>query len=429
MKISVHNESYEKVAAIPHEKHKRPQRPNMFFRTLMKVVAQPDLKKTHFKCERVGMDKLAKNEPALYLMNHSSFIDLEIVADLLYPRPFNIVTTTDAFIGKDFLMRWIGCIPTKKFVHDPSLLRDIMHCVRKLESSVVLFPEASYSFDGTATAFPDTVAKLAKTLGVPVIMIRTFGAFARDPLYNNIQVRKVDVSAREEYLLSPEDLEKMSVEEIDAKIKEQFSFDNFRWQQESGVVIDAPTRADYLNRVLFKCPVCNTEGKMEGKGVEIKCHACGKVHTLTELGFLDSPDGNPAFTHVPDWYRWERECIRREVESGEYSLDLEVDILMAVNTKKLYRVGEGRLTHNATDGFHLVGCDGKIDYEHKPLTSYSLYSDYNWYEIGDMICIGNLDVFYYCFPKNSPDVVAKARIATEEIYKLHQNDHRMTVEK
>ncbi len=428
MKITVKNKSYDEVAKIPHKKHKRPTRPNMFFRTLMKIVAQPDLKKTHFKYERVGMDRLGKDENAFYIMNHSSFIDLEIIAELLYPRPFNIVTTTDAFIGKDALMRWIGCIPTKKFVHDPSLVRDIMHCTKKLNSNVILFPEASYSFDGTATEFPDTVARLVKMLGVPLVMIRTYGAFARDPLYNNIQVRQVDVSAKEEYLLSPEEIKSMSVEEIDALIKERFSFDNFRWQQENGVIIDAKTRADYLNRVLYKCPVCNTEGKMEGKGIEIKCHHCGKVHILTETGLLEAPDGNPSFTHIPDWYKWERECVKKEIENGEYSLDLPVDILMAVDTKNLYRVGDGRLTHT-TDGFHLVGCDGKIDYEHKPLTSYSLYSDYNWYEIGDMICVGNLDVFYYCFPKNSTDVVAKARLATEEIYKLHQNDHRTTVEK
>ena len=158
---------------------------------------------------------------------------------------------------------------------------------------------------------------------------------------------------------------------------------------------------------------------MLGKGTDIICNACGKVHTLTEYGFLTSPDGNPSFTHIPDWYNWERECVREEVVNGTYSLDLPVEILMTVDTKSLFRVGEGRLTQSL-DGFHLTGCEGKIDYEHKPLTSYSLYSDFNWYEVGDMICIGNLDVFYYCFPKTEGDVVAKARLATEEIYKyLH----------
>ena len=424
MKIKVIDKSYDDVLKIKRGKHKRPQKPNMFFRTLMRVVSAPDLHKTNFRFEKVGMEKLGKHEPAFYLMNHSSFIDLEIVARLLYPRPFNIITTSDAFVGKDFLLRWIGCIPTNKFVHDPALIRDIMHAIKKIKSNVVLFPEASYTFDGTATPIPDTVGKLVKMLGVPVIMIRTFGAFARDPLYNNIQVRKVDVSAKEEYLLSPSDIEKMSVEEINEIIASRFEFDNFRWQQENKIKIEAPTRADYLNRVLYKCPACMTEGKMLGKGIKLTCRECGKTHILNEFGYLEAEDGNPSFTHIPDWYRWERACVREEILSGTYGFDIPVEILMTVDTKHLYRVGEGRLSHSI-DGFRLTGCDGKLEYEHKPLASYSLYSDFNWYEIGDMICIGNHEALYYCFPKTEGDIVAKARLATEEIYKILHNEKRM----
>lgn len=424
MKIKVTNKSYDEVMSLAPGKHKRPLKANMFFRTLLKLVSMLDLHKTHFKAEKIGMDKLGKKEPALYLMNHSSFIDLEIVSSLLYPRPFNIVTTSDAFVGKDLLLRLIGCIPTKKFVPHPSLVRDMMYALKKLKSNVVLYPEASYSFDGAATTLPDTLGKLVKLLGVPVIMIRTYGAFARDPLYNNIQVRKVDVSATEEYLLSPEEIENLSEEEINRIILSKFSFDNFRWQNENRIKIDAPTRADYLNRVLYKCPVCKTEGKMLGKGTHLTCKECGKTHILTEYGTLEAADGETAFNYVSDWYRWERECVHEEIVNGTYGFDLPVDILMSIDTKKLYRVGEGKLLHTK-DGFRLIGCSGKLEYEHRPLNSYSLYSDFNWYEIGDMICIGGKDALYYCFPKNTGDIVAKARLATEEIYKILLEEKRI----
>ena len=70
------------------------------------------------------------------------------------------------------------------------------------------------------------------------------------------------------------------------------------------------------------------------------------------------------------------------------------------------------------EGFHLSGCDGKLDYYQKPTASYSLYSDYFWYEVGDVICIGDMNVLYYCFPKSDGDIVAKTRLATEEMYKM-----------
>ncbi len=68
------------------------------------------------------------------------------------------------------------------------------------------------------------------------------------------------------------------------------------------------------------------------------------------------------------------------------------------------------------EGFHLTGCDGKIDYHQSAKSSYSLYSDYYWYEIGDMICIGTSKIQYYCFPKEKGANVAKVRLAAEESY-------------
>ena len=419
MKIKVIKKPYSEIISeleANPRKHVKPVKPNIFFRTLMKLVSIPDLISTRFHCEKIGMEKLGKNEPAFFLMNHSSFIDLEIAASVLYPRPFNIVATTDGFIGKEWLMRQIGCIPTRKFVADPTLIRDMHYAIKKKRSSVVMFPEAGYSFDGRATTLPDTLGRCVKMMGVPLVMIRTFGAFTRDPLYNNLQRRKVDVSARVEYLLSKEEIAAMPDEQITALIREQFSFDSFRWQEENQISVKEPFRADGLNRILYKCPACLKEGEMEGKGIHIKCNSCGKSHTLTEYGTLTS-EGEAAFKHVTDWCDWERECVREEIESGRYTLDIPVDLLVIVDTKTLYSVGEGRL-RQTKDGFHLVSDDGQINYEQKVLTSYTLNSDFNWYELGDIISIGDNKVLFYCIPKTKGDVAAKARLAQEEAYKL-----------
>ena len=79
-------------------------------------------------------------------------------------------------------------------------------------------------------------------------------------------------------------------------------------------------------------------------------------------------------------------------------------------------VGTGRLQHD-NNGFILDGCDGKLHYEQSPAASYSVNSDYFWYEIGDIVSIGTNDCLYYCFPKEG-DIVAKTRLAAEELYKL-----------
>ena len=155
---------------------------------------------------------------------------------------------------------------------------------------------------------------------------------------------------------------------------------------------------------------------MVGKGIAVSCGNCGVSYELTEQGFLRAAEGETRFTHIPDWYAWERQCVREELEQGTYKLDVAVDIYMMVDTKCVYKIGDGRLQHT-TDGFRLTGCEGKLDYSQKPSASYSLYSDYYWYEIGDIICIGDMERLYYCVPKTKGVPVAKARIATEELYK------------
>lgn len=419
MKIKIKELSYDKVMGLPERIHHKPVRPNPLLRQLILALSKRELKQVGFQYEMHGMERLQKGEPCLVLMNHSSFIDLKIAETVMKDHPLNIICTSDGLVGKEGLMRQVGCIPTNKFVTDVQMVRDMVYALHELKTSVLMYPEASYSFDGTATPIPESLGKCVRMLKVPVVMIRTKGAFLRDPLYNNLQPRKVKVSADVTYLFSKEDIENSSSKELQKKLEECFTFDNFREQQRWGIRIKERFRADYLNRVLYKCASCKKEGYMHGEGTTITCKACGDKHELTEDGFLKNLSGNTTFTHIPDWYEWQRDEVRKQLQDGTYKLDIDVDIYMLKDLKCIYKVGEGHLHHDDR-GFYLEGCDGRLQYGQKPKASYSLYADYYWYEIGDMICIGNMKCLYYCFPKNqSLDVVARTRIATEELYKMN----------
>ena len=69
MKIKITKSSYPEDLALPKETPFKPKRANMFFRTVMKVAALPDLIATHFDYTTTDMDRLGKKEPCLYLMN------------------------------------------------------------------------------------------------------------------------------------------------------------------------------------------------------------------------------------------------------------------------------------------------------------------------------------------------------------------------
>ena len=415
MKTAFIKKSYDEVVAMPRASHKKPIKPNMFFRTLIRVLSAKDLIPINFSIVRKDMEKAGKG-PYLILMNHSCFLDMEIASAIFYPMPYGIVTTSDGFVGKDWLMRQIGCIPTQKFVSDLQLVRDMDYMLKKNKTSVLMFPEAGYSLDGRATPLPRKMGGLLKLLKVPVVAVHVDGAFLRTPLYNALKSRKVPITAEVKCLLTPEEIRDKSVEELDAILDELFTFDHFKWQKENGIRIAAPDRAHGLERILYKCPHCQKEGQLRGEGEHLTCHACGKRWYMTDLGEMQATEGETEFSHIPTWYDWQRACVRRELEEGTYDLQTDVEIGMLVDHKKIYLVGDGHLSHTK-EGFCLTGCDGKLEYIQKPRASYSINSDYYFYERGDIISIGNRDCLYYCFPKDGTPVL-KARLAAEELFKI-----------
>ncbi len=421
MKIKVIKKSYQEVLAMKPEKHQKPLKQFTLLRWVLKPVCYVLAKLDGFQgYEKIGMDKLGPKEPCFILMNHSCFMDMKIAAYMLGNRPYHIVATLDSFVGLKWILRLLGCIPTKKFINDMHLIKDMRYAVKELKESVLMYPEAGYSFDGRALAIPDSLGKCVKLLQVPVVMIRTKGAFHRNPLYNELRLRKVPVSATMEYLLSAEEIKEKSVEEINEILAQAFMFDSFKMQQEEGLVIADATRAEGLQRLLYKCPHCMAEGKTKGTGAQIVCEACGVIYELTETGYLKlvtPEEGEAKFTHIPDWYDWERACVCEELQAGTYGLELPVDIYVLRDSKGLYQIGEGTLTHSV-EGFHLTGCDGTLDYKHSPNTAHSLNADFYWYEIGDMICVGDDKLQYCCFPKGEQNIVTKTRLATEELYKM-----------
>ena len=415
MKIKTKTISYEEAMALPSWEHKKPKKPSKLLAGVARMLLGGELKKTSFTCEKIDMER-AGDGPWMILMNHCSFTDLAIAFDVLKGHPFSIVCTSDALVGKESLMRNLGCIPTRKFVSDMTLISDMDHALRENKASVLMYPEAGYSLDGTGTRIPRRLGVLLKKLKHPVVMITTFGAFTRDPLYNNLQKRDVKVSCQMKCLFTPEELANTKVRDIDEVLDKEFTLDYFKWQQDNNIEIDEPFRADGLNRILYKCPHCMTEGKTVGKGISLVCGECGSAYELDTLGRLKGVNVAPKFTHIPDWFAWEREQIKEEIENKTYVLDVPCDIAILKDSKALYMVGTGRLHHDV-NGFVLDGCDGKLHYEQSPGASYSVNSDYFWYEIGDIVSIGTNDCLYFCFPKEG-DIVAKTRLAAEELYKL-----------
>ena len=312
VKTTVKEMDYRKVMELPRPEHMMPRKPNIFWRTLVKVLSWATMIGTPCTYDASELDKIGKDEPCLILMNHTCFTDMQIAYNMLYPRTINIVCSNDGFIGywgiMGWLMRRIGCFSTQKFVTDLRLVQDMLYCFKTLKSSILMYPEAGYSFDGTATTLPRKFGVLLKKFDVPVVMIETFGLYGRNPLYNELQIRKDQkITARARVLFTQEEVREKSVKELSDGVDAAFGFDHFKWQKENGIEINQDFRADGLDRILYKCAHCGSETGMKGKGTELVCSTCGKRYELTSLvplGAGTGPSGDPE-QHLQAGYRCE----------------------------------------------------------------------------------------------------------------------------
>ena len=143
---------------------------------------------------------------------------------------------------------------------------------------------------------------------------------------------------------------------------------------------------------------------------------------MTELGELKAEDNKETFTHIPDWYEWERANVRKEVDENRYHFESPVRVDALPNAKGYINMGEGKLIHDM-NGFKLTFSDEGEPVE-VTLPHYETYGVHIEYEylgkFGDCVDLNTLNDTFYVYPNGSvPFSVTKMSLATEELYKVY----------
>ncbi len=370
-----------------------------------------------YKVEKINMEGL--KPPYMLLSNHQYFIDFELCAQGTFPYRVNNVVSIDGYYRRPWLMEWIGAICTRKFTTDLHLIRSI-NKVLKRGDILSMYPEARYSPCGTDSYIPDSLGMLVKMNKVPVVCVVHHGNHLHTPFWNFRKPRKnIPLHMTMTQVLTAEQVKSMSAEEINEVIREALKYDEYKYQKENGILITEPFRAEGLHKVLYQCPHCMTESKMASKGTEIFCSECGKRWNLNEDGTLSALEGETEFSHVPDWFEWERGQVAMQIEKGEYSFEDEVDVYSMPRCWRFEKLGNAKITHDPENGFVLTGHYNGEDYriQRKPLDNNSLHVEYDYCYLKPLDCfdISTENDSFYCYPTKE-NVVTKLAFATEIIY-------------
>ena len=372
-----------------------------------------------YKVEKIGMEGL--KPPYMMLSNHMYFIDFELAAMGTLPYRVNNVVSIDGYYRRPFLLELIGAVCTRKFTKDMHLIKSIGR-VLKRGDILSMYPEARYSPCGTQSYMPDALGKLVKMNKVPVVTVVHRGNHLHSPFWNFRNKRKVPLHTTMTLLLTKEQVEKMTPEEINTALRAALTYDDYRYQKDNGILIKEPFRAEGLHKVLYQCPHCMTESKMGSKGAKIYCTQCGKSWTWQENGELTADSGETEFSHIPDWFEWEREQVKAQVRRGEYRFEDEVEVYSLPRCWRFETLGKARLSHDIEEGFVLEGeYNGEKYRIHRtPMETNSLHIEYDYCYIKPFDCvdISTENDSFYCYPVKQ-NVVTKMAFATEEIYAMH----------
>ncbi len=394
-----------------------PRRTKWYLHPVTILISMPEVISHRMKLVKNGTEGL--RPPYLMLCNHNAFFDFKAATRAIWPHRANYVVAIDGFIGREKLLRDVGCICKRKFTNDVTLVRQLGRTIKHGDIAVI-YPEARYSLCGTTAVLPASLGKLCKLLGVPVVTFICHGHHVNSPFWN-LHPRHVRPTEAEMTLLfTPDELKSLSADEINAGLVKAFQYDDFAWQKERGIITPYKKRAEGLHKVLYQCPACGMEFRMDSKGTEIFCGSCGKRWEMTELGELRAHDGNTEFKHIPDWYEWERANVRGEIERGEYTTgELRVTVDSLPNAKKFIRLGEGVMIHDM-NGFRVSGTDKDGDPFEMIKTVPSLYSCHIEYDYlgkhGDCVDLNTLEDTWYIYPEGRNFSVTKIALATEELY-------------
>lgn len=402
----------------PFDRCRVPPKQNLFFMPAIWLLCKAITARSKLRINRVNMKGL--KPPFLVLGTHHAFMDFIVSPLAVFPYRANYVSELEGFENYgEWLYRQAGCLGTRKFVNDIALIKNIKKVMER-RGILVLYPEARYANVGTSSALPKSVGKLAKYLDVPLVTLNMRGNYLQSPIWNLAKRKEVLLDATVTQIYTREELKKASVDEINAKIAEFLSYDEYEYQYRTKMAIAYPKRAEGIEMPLYRCPDCGAEFEMHTSGEEIFCGKCGAKRIMTEYGRMVRPDGSEdSFSHIPDWYEWERDCVKKEIECGVYGLDMRVKIESLPNAVNFIDLGEGRLIHNE-NGFKLTfrdyGDTAEKTLSFAPLTMTSVHTEYNYRGKGQCVTLSTLDNTYFIYPIEKGFNATKIQFAAEYLY-------------
>ena len=293
----------QKVKVEKKEKaaHRRHQRVWNFFW----YITAPFFKLIYsYKCKEAP--KI--NGPYLVISNHTTELDCVLVGMSFRKQMYYVASEhvyRKGWVSK--LLYWTF-EPIAKMKGSSDTLT-VMKIIRRLRGgyNVCLFAEGNRSFDGRNYPISEATGKLVKISGATLVTYRIEGGYFINPRWG-FGVRRGKAYGQVVNIYSPEQLEKMSVQEITQAIVNDTKEDAYERQAANPVAYTGKNRALGIECAYCVCPRCRALGKITSSGNKVMCTACGNETEFDVYGNFD-----PAFgvKNTEEWEDLQNEELKK----------------------------------------------------------------------------------------------------------------------
>lgn len=277
-----------------------------------------------FRVSVQGLPALRLKPPYIVLAQHSSVWD-PIVYNLHIKIPLHFIVS-DAQFRSPFMrciLAFVGSITKKKSAVDMRAALEIAHILKTRKESICIFPEGVNTWDGCSSQIITSTAKLIKRAQVPVVCARSHGAYLSRPRWGR-GARRGAWRVQYTLCLTPDTIEKLDDSAILTCIKKALYNDEYENQRKNTEHFISSKAAEYIERVLFACPYCETVQSLISKKTFFYCRVCCNMWRFCSDGSIQRRRHGPLLTQhvcnvaeclstVAKWNAWQQKFLQHLV--------------------------------------------------------------------------------------------------------------------
>ena len=253
--------------------------------------------------------------PFILISNHASRSDYVYTGFAFLPHTINFVVGHNEFYRSHLkgIFSIMQTIPKRNFVPDFYTVKEMVR-ILKSGGNICFMPEGMSSISGENQPIANGSAKFIKHSKVPVYFTKISGGYLTETKYCLDQrCGKVDVVI--DQMFTVEDLERLSVEEINDIIEEKIYNDDYAYNAEKKYTYKTNGEvAKDLETLLFMCPTCGKKHIMKSDKDKLYCTECGAGVQIDDTYAFTPLTENTVYPKSPSqWYRWQRQTIKAEL--------------------------------------------------------------------------------------------------------------------